>query len=317
MQYNQLGKTSIQVSKLCFGTLTTSPLQKNFAPRESAALFKEAYDRGVNFYDTAESYENYDHLKYFLQLVPRENVVITTKTYAYNKKMAEESLTKALKAMDTEYIDIFLLHEQVNHMTIKGHYEAVEYLLEQKEKGRIKALGISTHHISGAKGLMDFDALDILHPIINYKGIGIVDGSQAQMVSILKTLKHDYNKGIYGMKPLGGGNLLQTIDQAFAYINALDFLDAIGIGMQSIEELTYNIKVINHEPIEDSLKNKLSLNNRQLHIADWCTGCGRCLEICQQHALTLDKNRAVVDQQQCTLCGYCAAVCKDFCIKII
>jgi aryl-alcohol dehydrogenase-like predicted oxidoreductase len=317
MQYNQLGKTSIEVSKLCFGTLTTSPLQKNFAPRASAALFKEAYDRGVNFYDTAESYENYDHLKYFLQLVPRENVVITTKTYAYNKKMAEKSFTQALKAMDTDYIDIFLLHEQVNHMTIKGHFEAVKFLMEQKEKGLIKALGISTHHISGAKGLMDFDALDILHPIINYKGIGIVDGTLEAMVATLKTLKHDYNKGIYGMKPLGGGNLLNTIDQAFAYINGLDFLDAIAIGMQSIEELDYNIKVINHEPIADALKNKLSLNNRQLLIADWCTGCGKCIKTCQQQALRLENHRAVVDQHKCTLCGYCAAVCKDFCIKII
>jgi predicted aldo/keto reductase-like oxidoreductase len=243
--------------------------------------------------------------------------VISTKTYAYSKKMAEKSFTKALKAMDTDYIDIFLLHEQVNRMTIKGHYEAVKFLLEKKEQGLIKALGISTHHISGAEGLMDFDALDIVHPIINYKGIGIVDGTQKQMAAVLKTLKHEYNKGIYGMKPLGGGNLLHSIDQAFTYINALDFLDAIAIGMQRIEELDYNLKVINHESVEDALKNKLNLKSRQLLIADWCTGCGKCIERCQQQALQLEKGRAVVNQNKCTLCGYCAAVCEDFCIKII
>lgn len=317
MLYNRLGQTTIRVSKLCFGTLTTSPLQKNFAPRDSAALMKEAYSRGVNFYDTAEQYENYDHLKYFLKEVPREDVVIATKTYAYNKKMAEESFYKALNDMATEYIDIFLLHEQVNRMTIKGHYEAVEFLLEKKAQGLIKALGISTHHISGAEGIMAFDALDLIHPIINYKGIGIVDGDVKKMEATLKILKNQYNKGIYGMKPLGGGNLLNTIDQAFDYVNSLDFLDSIAIGMQSIDELAYNLKMLTNEKIDDALKNKLRLKNRKLIIADWCTGCGSCVNRCQQQALKLENNKAIVDHSKCTLCGYCAAVCEEFCIKII
>lgn len=315
MRYRFLGQTGIKVSKLAFGTLTISPLQKNLTPKESLPLLLNAFNKGINFYDTAEGYDNYSNLKLFLEHVDRKNVVISTKTYAYTRSQAKESLEKALNEMNTEYIDIFMLHEQISEHTLRGHQEALDYLCEMKEAGVIKALGISTHYVSGVLGSLLYDEIDIIHPIINKNGIGICDGDVNQMEEAIK--KASKHKGIFAMKALAGGHLLNDIDAAFEYILNLDTLDSIAIGMQNLNELNYNVNKFEKKPIHDTIIQALDFQNRKLHIGDWCTRCGSCIEFCQQKALSIKDNQLKVDHERCTCCGYCSRGCNEFCIKII
>mgnify|MGYP001260788705 CR=1 FL=1 len=85
-----LGDTGIKVSRLCFGSLTITPFQANLPIKEGAELIKYAYSKGVNFLDTAELYDNYDYIREALKDINRNDFVITTKCYAYDKKTAEE-----------------------------------------------------------------------------------------------------------------------------------------------------------------------------------------------------------------------------------
>ena len=57
MQMKLLGRSGLKVSKLCFGTLTMSPLQRNMSPEEGAKLLIHAYEKGVRFLDTADRYD--------------------------------------------------------------------------------------------------------------------------------------------------------------------------------------------------------------------------------------------------------------------
>ena len=136
-----LGDTNIEVSRLCFGSLTMTPFQANLSIKEGAYLINYAYDKGINFLDTAEIYSNYNYIKEALKGIKRENYIISSKTYAYTKEMAEESLVKALKEIGTEYIDVFMLHEQESIHTVRGHFEAVEYFMKAKEKGLVRSEG--------------------------------------------------------------------------------------------------------------------------------------------------------------------------------
>jgi aryl-alcohol dehydrogenase-like predicted oxidoreductase len=315
MEYNYLGNTGIKVSKMAFGTLTVSPLQRNMEISESLKVFMEAYKRGVNFFDTAEGYNNYDHLKNFLKHVNREDVIISTKTYAYSREQAKASVDKALKEIDTSYIDIFMLHEQLNENTLRGHYDAIEYFIEMKKKGVIRAIGISTHFVECVKAFNKFDELEVIHPIINKNGLGICDGNVNDMIEALSNL--DKSKGIFGMKSLGGGNLLSEINECFDFVLNLDFLDSIAVGMQNINEVKFNVNKFENIKNSKLLIDSLNFQKRKLHIGDWCIGCGKCLEACQQGALRIENNKAVVDEDKCTLCGYCSAKCYEFCIKII
>lgn len=313
---NLLGSTGIEVSPLCFGSLTMTPFQSNLSLDEGAALLCSGYDRGIKFVDTAQLYENYHYLKKALNYIPRDDYTISTKTYAWNKKLAEEALVEALKSLDTDYIDIFLLHEQESEHTIKGHYEALKYLIGAKEKGYIRAIGLSTHRVSGVLGANKFKEIEVLHPILNKNGLGIADGSVEDMIAALIESKK-LSKGIYSMKPLGGGHLIPEIEEAFRFIKGLDFIDSIAIGMQSTEEIDCNISLLEKGVYPEDLRASLGVKERKLIIEEYCIGCGNCVRRCRQNALSLVNNKASVDPKKCVLCGYCATVCEDFYIKVI
>jgi len=315
MKYANLGNTNIIVSKLCFGSLTISPLQSNLDLKDGVRVIKEAFDRGVNFIDTAELYENYSYIREAIK-GRRNNVIISTKSYAYSYEGAEKSLEKALRDLDTDYIDIFSLHEQENVHTLRGHSDAIEYFTKAREKGYIRAFGISTHFVEGVKASLKYNDIQIIHPIYNKAGIGIVDGTVADMEKAIKEA-YDAGKGIYSMKLLGGGNLLKDVEGSIAYVLSNPNIHSIAIGMQSIEEVIYNTALFEGKEAPEYIKAAISKKNRRLLIDFWCQGCGSCVKACQHGALYINNNRAEVNADKCVLCGYCSRKCKDFCIKII
>lgn len=315
MDYREIGQTGIRVSRLCFGSLTLGPLQKNLGLSEGIGLIEEAIDYGVNFIDTADLYDTYDYIKGALKKAP--DMIVSSKSYAYDNKTAEETLNRALKAIDRDYIDFFLLHEQEGPLTLKGHWEAIEYLIRAKEEGKVRAIGISTHHIEGVKAASSLAEMDIIHPIINYKGFGIVDGSLSEMEKAIEEA-HKRGKGIYAMKALGGGHLIRDMNLAMDYILSLPYLDSIAIGMQRSEEIGVNVKLFNGISPSKAELDSLKSHDRELFIHDWCVGCGICIEKCQQKALYMNsKGKADVDRDSCVLCGYCGAYCMELAIKII
>lgn len=314
MKNNQLGQTGIMVSRMCFGTLTIGPLQKNKSLAESREIMAKALSLGINFFDTADLYDNYDHLAQALTL--KKDIIISTKSYDYTKEGVEKSLNRALRELGRDYIDIYMLHEQESERTIEGHWQAIERLIRYKEQGVIRAIGISTHRIEGVMGAIKYPEIEVIHPLINLSGIGIEDGSRKQMEEAIDRAKKA-GKGIYGMKPLGGGNLLARKQACFDYILGLESLDAIAIGLQSIDELVYNVKKFNGQAIEKDLEDRVKNSKKALLISDWCTGCGECAKHCGQGAISIVAQKAVIDHNKCVLCCYCSSYCPDFCIKVI
>ncbi len=311
----KLGNTGIEVSKLCFGSLTMTPFQANLSIKEGAQLIQYAYAKGINFIDTAEIYENYRYIKEALKGIRREDYVITTKCYAYTKEMAKESLDLALRELDTDYIDIFLLHEQESIHTLRGHYEAIEYFLEAKKTGKIRAIGISTHRVEGVYAATQFDEIEIVHPIVNKEGIGIQDGTVLDMLNIIERA-YNMGKGIYGMKPLGGGHLITQAEDAFNFVKEIPFIHSFAIGMQSKEEVDCNVNLMETGQVPENLKEKLRKKKRKLIVADYCIGCGNCVKTCNQDGIQVINGKAIPNEN-CILCGYCARNCPEFCIKVI
>lgn len=315
MERTSLGNTGIEVSRLCFGSLTMTPFQANLSLKEGAYLIQYAYDKGIDFLDTAEIYENYEYIREALKGIDRTKYTIATKCYAYSESTAQDSLDLALKELNTDYIDIFLLHEQESIHTLRGHYEAIEYFTKAKKEGKIRAFGISTHKVAGVKGALEVDEIDLIHPLVNKKGIGIHDGSIEDMLRELEKFKNK-GKGIYAMKPLGGGHLIKEAEDAFNFVKNIPFIDSIAIGMQSTDEIDADIQLMENGYIEESLKEKMKKKNRRLSVADYCIGCKSCEDRCKQAGIKVIEGRAYPNEN-CVLCGYCATVCPEFCIKVI
>ena len=336
------------VSRIGTGSLTVSPMQASLPLEEAADVLAYAFDSGINFIDTAQYYENYPIIRAALDRCAHpEEVVISTKTYAYSRSLAVEAVEEARHALDRDVIDIFMLHEQESYSTMKGHMPAYEYLLECREKGIIRAVGASTHHVALVKGLVKLKdeglPVDVCHPLYNMRGIGIADGGEGDMAAAIEEA-HSVGIGIFGMKSLGGGHLSTTPEDALRFVLSKPYIDAVAVGMQSREEIDANIHLLLSGAFSDDDRKKLVSKHRSLHVEDYCEGCGACVRRCGEGALRLEevtetetesqydfsssfaaengitretkKLRAVPDDRKCVRCGYCTKVCPVFALKI-
>lgn len=314
MEYRRLGASGLIVSRLCFGTLTMAPMQRDLAPEKGAELLIYANQRGVDFLDTADLYDNYEHIR--LALKAGADYKISTKAYCWDTKTASEALERAFRGLDREYVDLFMLHEQESYYTLRGHEEALDYLQEQKALGWIGAVGISTHFAPCVKSAARFSQIEVVHPLINKRGIGIQNGTRDEMIHNIEFVR-DNGRGILVMKALGGGHMISGAKEALEYILKMPWADSVAVGMQSFEEIDANIALFEGASDADSKFSSVDRAQREIIVQDWCEGCGRCAQKCDQNAITIQSGRSVIDRSKCVFCGYCASVCPQFCIKVI
>ncbi len=339
----KLGRRGPIVSRFCLGMLPLSPLQSNLPRPAAVRLLERALEVGVTFFDTAELYRTYPLVRDVL----RPPAVVATKAYAYTYEGMRESLRRALAETGREYIDLFLLHEQESRLTLAGHAEALRCLVEAREAGVVGAVGVSTHAPAVVEAAAEMEEIDVIHPLVNYRGLGLLGGTLDEMVAAIAKAGRA-GKGVYAMKILGGGHLaargspaaagpaagaaepgafVGSAEEAFAFIRSLPAVHAVAVGVKSREELEYDLALLEGGLSPERLAKlaaRVSRKSRSLYIEEHCEGCGRCVERCRYGALSLAAvpgcpggKKAVVDQTKCVLCGYCAAACRDFCIKVV
>lgn len=313
MRQVQLGWQGPEVSEVCFGSLAISPLQGRVTAEQGIDVFDYAVEQGVNWVDTAEIYDNYPQLRVVLSRHPEVRVV--TKSYAVSGAEMRQSIEKARRGLGRETLDFFLLHEQESAWTLRGHEEAWGELLKAKADGRVRWIGISTHAVAGVKAGALQTGLDVIHPLINFQGLGIIDGDREDMLEAI-AFAHDLKIGIYAMKVFGGGHLGGSPQEAMAFVRSIPGVQAMALGMSSRTEVEYNLRFFEGKEIPSELAQEVRHKKRELYIADWCQGCGLCIEVCPQGALSLS-GQARVDPEACVLCGYCGRVCPHFCLKIV
>lgn len=316
VQKVKLGNTGIMVSRLCFGALTVSPLQANLSVEDGARVMAYAFDRGINFVDTAKLYNNYAYIKRALELTKNKDIVISCKSYDYTYEGMKESVAEACEAMGVKKINIFSLHEQESRLTLKGHRDAIRYLQDAKKQGIIDAIGVSTHSIEVVDAVADMPEIGVVHPLYNKNGLGIMDGTVEEMGNAIKKANLA-GKGIYSMKALGGGNLLSSFKECMDFVLYNPYIHSIAMGMQTTDEVDADIAAVEGRPISEKLLKRVKGRSKRLLIEEWCEGCGHCVDACQAKALSLVNGKAQVDESKCLLCGYCSAHCPNFYIKII
>jgi len=154
MQFTTLGKTNLRVSVAGLGTggFSRLGLKSGKTEDEAARLIHEAVDLGVNFIDTATSYGTEGVVGRALKTIPRDSVVIATKTQFRGKvwRTSEQvigSLDDSLRLMGTDHVDVFNLHG----VELPEYDHALNVmapaLLKEKEKGKIRHLGLTENPI--------------------------------------------------------------------------------------------------------------------------------------------------------------------------
>jgi len=316
MKYNKLGLTDISVSQLCFGVLPMGPLQANISPEKGGILIRQALENGINFLDTAELYGTYEHILKGTKGFSGE-VVIVSKSFAPDYKGMENAIQGALKALNRDVIDVFHLHAaRVTTKVFEERAEALQCILDYKEKGYVRAAGIATHNVEVVELASTKPEIDVIHPLINMTGRGILNGTAADMAKAIEKCALA-GKGIYAMKALAGGTLIDQFFDAVSFVRNLKGIHSMAVGMIDEEELKLNLKIFNDEIVSSDMMPVLK-NVKKICVLDvLCKKCGICLKACPNNALEIRDKKVIVDDDKCILCGYCHPVCPEFAIRRI
>lgn len=318
MKYNELGKTGLTVSQIAYGALPVGPTQANFPVDKGAAIIRYALEQGINFIDTAQGYKTYNYIKQALQGWDKP-IIINSKCAGASYEEMQNALQEAERELG-RMPDIFTLHAARAGVDVfQVRAGALQCLIDAKKAGVIKAVGLSTHSAAVMKLAAQTPEIDVIHPLLNLRGLGIQDGSREDMQAGIE-LAAANGKGIYLMKVMAGGHLGKTYKEAIAYALTVKGVHSMAIGMLSNSEIDANIAALEGKDVPESTRVELGKIKKKLLVQTAnCIGCHACENTCPNFAIKVDENSkaAVVDADKCILCGYCVPKCPRFCLRLI
>ena len=267
MKKNILGKTGLEVTCLGFGGI---PIQR-LTEQEAIDVIKELKNQGINFIDTAIGYTvSEGYIGKALKEVGRESFYIATKAMGYTYDTMKAYIEQSLRQLDVDYIDLYQIHnvsKQEQFDSVISENGAFKALLEAKEKGLIKHIGVTSHNISMVEKFLEYDIIETIQFPFNVV--------EQQAVEVFKKAK-EKNVGVLAMKPLAGG-AIQDGEIALKYIFNSGLVTVAIPGMDSVEQVIKNSSVANNlTPLTEVDNNKIE-GIRKVLGNDFCRRCGYCL----------------------------------------
>lgn len=259
-----LGKTGIVANKNGFGAL---PIQR-VSVETAVKLIHQAYEGGVNFFDTARSYsDSEEKLGKAIADIPRESIYIATKTPAKTGEGVKKDLETSLSKLNTDYIDIYQLHcapKCFRPGEDDGVYDA---MLEAKKEGKIRHIGITAHLLHVAQEAIDSG----LYETLQYPFAYISTEKEIQLMKNCVAA----GMGFLGMKGLAGGLLTQA-NVCYWFADQYDGVLPLW-GIQREEELNEFLSFQQNPPVlNESIRSTIEKDRKELS-GSFCRGCGYCM----------------------------------------
>jgi aryl-alcohol dehydrogenase-like predicted oxidoreductase len=235
----QLGKTGVTVSRLAFGTVFMGPQGDDISAAAGAELLLYALEQGIYFWDTADEYGSHPHIAQALRQIPRDRVVICSKL-----DLPVKPVEHVLEDLDTDYLDILLVHD-VSLQDTQDARDTIKSWQSNKRRGKIRALGLSTHYAEVARLAAEWPEVEVLMLPINSTGVclpdyPIVGGIENMKAAAAKAW--DAGKGIIAMKVMGCGVLTDDPAAAISHVANLPYVHSLCIGMRSRDEIDQNVE---------------------------------------------------------------------------
>lgn len=258
-----LGNTGITVEKNAFGAL---PIQR-ISTQEAVKLLRKAYDKGVTFFDTARFYTDSEEKLGEAFEGMREKVYIATKTGATDAEGFWKDIHTSLKNLRTDYIDIYQFHNPAfcpKPGDGSGLYEA---MLEAREKGMVRHIGITNHRLSVAHEAVESG----LYETLQFPFCYLATEKDVELVEKCR----EAGMGFIAMKALSGGLIT---DSAAAYAFLAQYGHVLPIwGVQRESELDEFLSYIDNPPAMNEELAAVIAKDREELLGDFCRGCGYCM----------------------------------------
>ena len=219
----RLGRTELYVSKTAFGAL---PIQR-ISHADAVKLVRRAYESGINYFDTANAYtDSEEKLGAALHDV-RHEVIISTKSGGGDKKTVQAHIEESLRRLQTDYIDLFQFHNPAQLPDPEDPDGPFAAVLEAKQKGYIRHIGITNHRLKVACAAIDSGNFETMQFPFCYL-------AAPQDLEIVEKCKAA-DMGFIAMKGLSGG-LLNNAEACYAFMQ--EYPNVVPIwGIQREEEL--------------------------------------------------------------------------------
>ena len=234
-----LGKTGIRTSRLAMGTGTYGGGGRSNQTRlgldKAASLALTGFhENGLRFFDAADSYGSHALVAAALKQLPRDKVTVLTKTDTRDPAGVRADLDRFRRELGVDMIDIVLIHCTTEADWTTRYRGVMDVLSEAKQKGVIRAHGVSCHSIEALRAAAASPWVEVdlvrLNPIGSH-----MDADPATVIKVINQMRAD-GKGIVGMKILGQGDLRNRQQEAIHYALQTGVLDAFTIGAESQTE---------------------------------------------------------------------------------
>jgi aryl-alcohol dehydrogenase-like predicted oxidoreductase len=257
-----LGKTGLKLSRLGIGTGSNSGnVQRALGADGFNRLIHYAYDQGITYIDTAESYRTHTMVRDAIKGLPREKLFIQSKMSGVPEKPLEV-LDRFRKELGVDYIDSLLTHCSVTPNWDDERRRVMDALEEAKDKKIILSHGVSCHSLPALTKAAELDWVDVNLVRINPQGAHIdtpaetwnATSDKSYLPDVLKQIKvmRQNNHGVIGMKIIGNGDFTDPEDRekSIRFTMQSGLTDAVVIGFKSTAEIDEAIKRINNSLAE-------------------------------------------------------------------
>jgi predicted aldo/keto reductase-like oxidoreductase len=242
-QIVSLGKTGLKTTLLGMGTGFSGYNRSSNITRAGVAesLIRQAYDKGIRFFDCADSYGTHSYAAAALKDIPRENYLLSSKIWVSqggipepDRPDADVVIERFRKELRTDYLDLVQIHCMTDGHWTDKQKKQMDILENLKAKKIIRAHGVSVHSLEAMQDCVESPWVDVVHVRVNPFGEAMDNKDPSLVIPVIEKL-HKAGKGVIGMKLIGNGNFRndpEKIDASLKYVLGLGTVDMIIVGFE-------------------------------------------------------------------------------------
>ena len=240
-----LGKSGLKVSLVGIGTGSIGYARRSNQTRLGQPAFtklmRHAFDRGVNFFDLADSYGSHPFFREAMRGVERSRYVVQTKTDSRDPRQAAADVDRFLKELDTDYLDSLIIHCVTDGDWTTNLRGVMDVFSEAKRKGKVRAVGDTCHSYEALEAAAKSDWVQV-HQVRWNPRAAHMDGGVEDVRMLFRGMRAR-GQGMIGMKVVGQGDIVRGGGGALKPAECFRFqvesgvVDAFVVGVESVEQI--------------------------------------------------------------------------------